>query len=317
MLIRDAELRDNPPATGGDSVMEKIFGQRFAYNANRPEVHEILRGWRRLADSYDPARVLLGETDVHRLDMLPPFYGDGSDELHLAFNLPWLTPISGPRPSGAWSKRPSASFRPGRGRCGPAPISTLPPGHPLVRGEPGTIRCILLALLTLRGTPVIYQGTRSGSHAVLTEERCVTRSAGAMAGRRRARPPERSPLPWDQGPGRGVTTPDAQPWLPMTTPTECNVAVHSTTRFGAHFTRRPRARRRANPDLHSGTYRSQPSPPDTWLWRRGDGFATAVNLGNGTATVEGVTGAVAIATNRGGDGKLVDGQITLGRAKAR
>ncbi|MGH9078672.1 MAG: alpha-amylase family glycosyl hydrolase, partial [Acidimicrobiales bacterium] len=90
MIVKDAALRDNPPATEHDALVEQLFGQRFAYNGNRPEVHPILQSWRSLADTYDPPRLLIGETDVHHLSMLPPYYGNGNDELHLAFNLPWL-----------------------------------------------------------------------------------------------------------------------------------------------------------------------------------------------------------------------------------
>ena len=53
---------------------------------NRPEVHDVLRRWRALADADDPPRILVGETYVLELDQLIPFYGAGEDELHLAFN---------------------------------------------------------------------------------------------------------------------------------------------------------------------------------------------------------------------------------------
>ena len=38
------------------------MGQRQVYNSCRPEVHDVLRRWRAIADSYDPPRVLVGET---------------------------------------------------------------------------------------------------------------------------------------------------------------------------------------------------------------------------------------------------------------
>ena len=53
VVIKDAELRDNPPATEDDDFETQMFGQRSVYNANRPEVHEVIRRWRRLADAYD------------------------------------------------------------------------------------------------------------------------------------------------------------------------------------------------------------------------------------------------------------------------
>ena len=51
MVVKDAELRDNPPSTDDDPLIERLFGQRWTYNANRPEVHDVLRRWR-LADTY-------------------------------------------------------------------------------------------------------------------------------------------------------------------------------------------------------------------------------------------------------------------------
>ena len=41
-----------------------MMGQRSVYNACRPEVHDVLRRWRKVADGYDPPRVLIGETYV-------------------------------------------------------------------------------------------------------------------------------------------------------------------------------------------------------------------------------------------------------------
>jgi alpha-glucosidase len=153
MIVKDADLRDNPPAGAEDSVVEQIMGYRYAYNANRPEVHGILQGWRALADAYDPPRVLLGETDVHHLAMLPPFYGNGDDELHLAFNLPWLHAECSAEtlrsvveeterilPAGAWPVWTGSNLDTSR-------LATRWAG-----GHPGRVRSILLALLTLRGT---------------------------------------------------------------------------------------------------------------------------------------------------------------------
>ena len=88
-VIKDAELRDNPPATEDDDFETQMFGQRSVYNANRPEVHEVIRRWRRLADGYDEPRLLIGETPVP-LDKLAEYYGDGHDELGLAFNFDFI-----------------------------------------------------------------------------------------------------------------------------------------------------------------------------------------------------------------------------------
>ena len=68
MIVKDAELRDNPPATEDDPFIMQMFGQRPVYTSNRPEVHDVLRRWRVMADGYSPARVLLGETNVETLE---------------------------------------------------------------------------------------------------------------------------------------------------------------------------------------------------------------------------------------------------------
>ena len=46
MIVKDAELRDNPPATDTDPFHTRMIGQRQVYNACRPEVHDVLRRWR-------------------------------------------------------------------------------------------------------------------------------------------------------------------------------------------------------------------------------------------------------------------------------
>ncbi len=43
IIIKDALLRDNPPASDTDPLDVQLFGQRPVYNANRPEVHEVIR----------------------------------------------------------------------------------------------------------------------------------------------------------------------------------------------------------------------------------------------------------------------------------
>jgi alpha-glucosidase len=99
----------------------------------------------------------------------------------------------------------------------------------------------------------------------------------------------------------------------MGTPPECNVAAQRADPGSVlTFTRDLLALRRSNPDLHRGAYRSLASPPGTWAWRRGEGFATAVNLGEEASVVDGLTGSVALGTDRGRDGQPVAGSFALG-----
>ena len=90
MMIKDKELRDNPPATGDDPLDQQFMGQRAVYNTDRPEAHDILRRWRSIADGYEPERLLIGETNVEKLPTLMEFYGNGRDELHGGFNFVFI-----------------------------------------------------------------------------------------------------------------------------------------------------------------------------------------------------------------------------------
>ena len=54
MMIKDKELRDNPPATEDDPIEQQFMGVRYVYNTDRPEAHDILRHWRTIAETYEP-----------------------------------------------------------------------------------------------------------------------------------------------------------------------------------------------------------------------------------------------------------------------
>ena len=72
----------------------------------------MLRRWRKLADGYDPHRVLIGETYVLDPTQLGSFYGD-DDELNLAFNFMLLhSKFHAPAAARRRSSRPS-SYLPG------------------------------------------------------------------------------------------------------------------------------------------------------------------------------------------------------------
>ena len=75
------------PVVETDSLMEQMRGQRQEFNACRPEVHDVHLRWRAVADSYDPPRLLVGETFVENIEDLFPFLAP--DQLHLDFNIPF------------------------------------------------------------------------------------------------------------------------------------------------------------------------------------------------------------------------------------
>ncbi|MGD0882174.1 MAG: alpha-amylase family glycosyl hydrolase [Acidimicrobiales bacterium] len=313
-MIKDALLRDNPPAEESDPPDVRLFGQRPVYNSDRPEVHEVLRRWRRLADRY-PGRVLLGETPVPTADSLAAYYGDGSDELHLAFNFAFL---ESPLEAGAMRTVVKATEEalPADGW----PVWTGS-NHDLGRfatrwagGRPEQARVALVILLCLRGTPVLYQGDELGlCDTDVPPERMAdplgVRYWPAYAGRDGAR----TPMPWRDGPGGGFTRPGVEPWLPFGDLSACNVeAERGDPDSMLHLTHDLLALRRAEPDLTSGRYRSLEAPPGAWAWSRGDRLTVLAAMTSDGATLDGVTGTVVAATDRRRRGEAVDGVVRVG-----
>jgi alpha-glucosidase len=315
MIIKDAELRDNPPATEDDPFIMQMFGQRPEYTSNRPEVHGVLKHWRQLADAYDPGRVLLGETNVEALETLAAFYGHGDDELSLSFNFPFIeAPFEAAAlrtiverteellPPGSWPVWTGSNHDVSR-------LATRWAG-----GHPDRTRLALLMLLTLRGTPVLYQGDEIGlTDGELAREEILDpvglRFWPAYVGR----DPERTPMPWTGGRNGGFTAPGSTPWLKMGDPSANNVTDQRGDPTSVlHFTRDVIALRRRTPDLITGGYRSLVSPDGAWVWRRGTATAVALNFSDGPTTITLATDAqIAISSDRSRDGTTMRGSIDL------
>jgi alpha-glucosidase len=282
---------------------------------NRPEVHDVLRRWRGVSDDLDPARVLVGETYVLDLDSLIPYYGDGSDELNLAFNFLFVhadldaaelrTIVEGVEaglPEGSWPVYTGSNHDAGR-------LATRWAGDDERRA-----RAALLMLLTLRGTPFLYYGDEIGLPEVPQDWRTaldpVARRTGDAS---RNRDVGRTPMPWSDEPGGGFTTSGATPWLPFGDLAAHNVAAQREDPGSTlHLVRDLIALRRSHTDLTAGAYETLPAPEGAWAWRRGERFGVAVNLSGAELVVDGLDGDVAIATSRSRDGERVAGSLHLG-----
>ena len=255
--------------------------------------------------------------EVPMLETLASFYGDGQDELSLSFNFPFIeSPFEAPAlrqvverteallPPGSWPVWTGSNHDVSR-------LATRWAG-----GHPGKIRLALLMLLSLRGTPVLYQGDEIGlTDGVLTHDQILDpvglRFWPAYVGR----DPERTPMPWTAGPHGGFTEPGSTPWLPMNDPALCNVADQRRDRGSVlALVKDLVALRRQSPDLLAGAYRSLPSPEAVWLWRRGTNTVVALNLSDQPVTIPltAASGHIAIATDRSLDRTTVSGSMDLG-----
>ncbi len=286
-LVKDRELRDD---VGSDRV----------HSMNRPETHEIYRGWRRLANAYDPPRVLLGEVYVLEIPAWARYYGSGSDELNLAFNFALVHADFDAEQMRAVVAQTEAELPPDAWPC------WIGSNHDVGRfttrwcdGDEQLARCVLLILLALRGTASLYYG----DELALPNGRVLPERVRDVAVP--SRDPCRAPMPW---------TPEGgwqDPWLPLEDTSRNVEGQRADPQSTLHFTRDLIALRKQLPDLSSGDYVELTSPPGTWAWRRGEGVVAAVNLGRDAAEIDGVEGSIALATRRHREQEHVDGRLRL------
>jgi alpha-glucosidase len=174
-------------------------------------------------------------------------------------------------------------------------------------------------LLTLPGTPILYQGDELGlADAPIPPGQERDPVARLLPGR--GRDPERTPMPWDAGPGAGFTT--GRPWLPLG---EANRSLHVAAQredpasmLTLH--RRLLRLRRAAPALATGAYDPLDTGGDVLAYLRtgpgGDRYLVVLNLGPDPARLPAppgsrLAGRVAAATDPARHDAPVDGELPL------
>ena len=265
-MARDPELLDNPLVeldaaeqdTGGEARIARLAKLHSVERRDEdwPEVHDIVRRFRRTLDAYDD-RMAVGEVYLLDLVKLARYYGSGQDEFHLAHNFVFLTQ--------PWK---AAAFRAVVDEF----VGLLPPDawpawmlgdHDVPRiasrydeGGNGRVRARVAALmlLTLRGTPFIYAGDEIG----MTDGEVPADRVVDVDGR----DPQRTPMQWDGSPGAGFSTGD--PWLPVgRDAATVNVAAQRDDPASMlSLYRRLVWYRRGSAALRFGDYASLPDAPD-------------------------------------------------------
>lgn len=264
-IVKDRKLRDVPD---GDGLRVRV---------DLDETYAVQRRWRALTDTYgDAPRILLGETWVMELDQLAKFYGSGSDQLHLALNFPFTFSPLEARALRDVVEQTYAVLPPDAW-----PVWMLS-NHDIERmatrmcnGEERKIRCALLALLTLRGSAILYQGDEIGLEQVVVPEDRIRDVDGRDGGR--------TPLPWTRDGGW------RNPWLPLGDTVRNVEDQRDDPSSILSFVRSVIALRRARSDLHEGGYEAIDAPPEVWAYRRGASTIVALNLSDDAAQFEGRT----------------------------
>jgi alpha-glucosidase len=270
-MIKDARLRDNPrPPPAEEHPVKHYGGLLHLHDEDQSEVHDIIRRWRRILDSYGE-RTMVGEVYLFDPERVATYYGDGTDELPLAFNFsflwsPWdavalrrqVDTIEAALPAGA---QPTCVFS-----------SHDTPRHRTRFDDSrwGTARARLAAmlLLTLRGTPFLYYGEEIGMRDVpIAAERIrdpVGQRFPAVG-----RDPERTPMQWSAAAGAGFTT-SADSWLPLAADFGANNVAEQAGDPASLLSlyRRLIWYRKNAIALTQGTYRPLDGPSDTFLFLR-------------------------------------------------
>jgi alpha-glucosidase len=237
-IVKRADLADV-----GDPLFSMGWDDRF----DPPAVHARLREIRTLLDSYPGDRTSVGEVFLLSTAKVAEYYGD-NDELHLCFNFP---PLFTPWEAGPWRKRIERVIDE-LGPKGAWPTWVLsnhdnPRHRTRYGGSEARARAAAVLLLTLRGTPFLYEGEELGlEDAVIPADRVV--DPGGRDGCR-------APVPWTVDAPHGWE--GAEPWLPF--PPEAGArsaeALEADETSILHLYRRLLAARAASPALSIGELR--------------------------------------------------------------
>ncbi|HNN13980.1 MAG TPA: alpha-glucosidase [Anaerolineales bacterium] len=259
-------------------LKDKYWYDMFKNQWGQAGTHDLMKELRAILDEYDGDRVLVGEDDNIA------FMGDGNDELHMVFNFPLMrTEKIDPA-----HVRKNQSERLEQLHALPAPgwpCNTLGNhdcsriytryGDKLHDGELARLHAALV--LTLRGTPFLYNGEEIGMtdsmltdisqvkdtmgtwyyHTIVTEmgvhpDEALQRTAEMT------RDKNRTPMQWSSHPNGGFSPADVTPWLPVDPNYRYGINVReqeqnpdSLLNYYRHLVKV----RQATPALASGDYR--------------------------------------------------------------
>jgi alpha-glucosidase len=314
-LVKDARFRDNPvnpDFRAGDPPFRRLLQ---THTTDQPEVLEVMAEMRRVLAEYLGERLLIGEIYLP-VQRLVAYYGPNLTGAHLPFNfnlmfVEWkpssvlrlIQDYEAALPPGAWPNwvlgnhdQPRIASRLGKSQA----------------------RVAMVLLLTLRGTPTLYNGEELGLEDVaIPPERVADPFGRHMPGTGQGRDPERTPLPWDGSLGAGFTA--GEPWLPLGEDNARRNVEAQKREPGSMLglTHALLELRRAEPALSLGDWAPLAIEGDVLAFIRSRGdrrFAVVLNLGASPKTVrfgEELSGRIVFATHAGRTGHRIHERLDL------
>ena len=215
-LLEDPTLRNEARDTSysGPPNCTTNISSNACYNSlvhnlttDYPGIHDIIRSWRQVFDSYEPERFMVGEI-YDPPEVIMSYYGENGDEFNFPFNFfllensnwtgvaveetisRWLDNM----PKGAWPNWVLGNH-----------------DNPRMATRVGNYLAAAMnvLLLTLPGTPTTYYGEEIFMTNNMNISKNETRDPAAH------RDGERTPMQWDDSAHAGFTNDSVKPWLPL------------------------------------------------------------------------------------------------------
>jgi oligo-1,6-glucosidase/alpha-glucosidase len=279
-IVKHEALPDNPLNPEWTPEVRQRDRLIQLYSTDQPEAHDIAAGMRTLADSYGE-RVLIGEIFLPN-ERHARWYGTPEwPQVHLPFNFQLI--------ESAWDaatlRRVIAEYEASLPAFGWPNWVLGSHDAPRIAARIGEAqaRVAAMLLLTLRGTPTLYQGDELGiGQVTIPPDRIRDPQHLREPERDIGRDRSRTPMPWSDAKFAGFST--SEPWLPLNDDWSTrNVAAQEADAGSLlHFYRRLLALRREHAALSVGTFALTEAEGDVLSYLReheGERLLTVLNLG--------------------------------------
>jgi alpha-glucosidase len=266
-LIESEQLKDNPPNPDWREGQSPARRPARIYSLDQEETHDCIAEMRALADAYED-RVLIGEASLP-IEQLMAYYGREAPGFHLPFNFHLIKSPWDPQVIAALIEQYEGALAGGAERWPNWVLGNHDRSRVASRVGPAQARVAAMLLLTLRGTPTIYQGEEIGMTDVPIPTQAVRdpweKNVPDLG---LGRDPERTPMQWDTSENAGFTS--GEPWLPLSGDRKTvNVATErDEPRSMFSLYRQLIALRRKEPALSIGVHVKAEAMGDVLTYRR-------------------------------------------------
>jgi len=256
-LFEDPDLHDDPIAPGRNAYGDPNILHK--YTDNLPEVHEVLREMRRVAEEFPGSRILISEADEPNIRELTKMYGKNDEvQLPMDFQVADVNKLSAPdfrrlldevenNPAGG---QPHYFFS-----NHDQPRQWDRYGDAVHNDQIAKLMAALL--LTPRATPLMYYGEEIGMRTTPPARKEDVQDPFGKIGwpEEKGRDGERTPMQWDNTKNSGFSSAQ-RTWLPLP-PSAAEYNVESESRDPnsiLSFYKRVLALRSTEPVLQHGSY---------------------------------------------------------------